>query len=363
MRTLQGQTRYLPGVLAIRYGPRPRSPNASVSFQGGCGGLLTRTFASGIPLGVSLRRAYFAVAAVMNHREPTMYDRILIPTDGSTGTIHASVRGVELAQTFDATIHSLYVVDTRPLNGVQLSDELAVDRAAEDFGRQAVAAVSERAEAAGLDVTESIQTGVPHAEILTYITDNDIDAVVMGTHGRTGAERGALGSTTDRILREADVPVFTVQLAESQGTDIEGNAINYNDILVPTDGSDAAVRAAEHAIGFAEPYGATLHGLYVVDSSIFEFEDAPRSLLGPLREGGQNAVAEIQSMAADASITATNTLAEGRPFEEILEAADDVNAGLIVVGRRGRTGLPEVLLGSTTARLVRLAKPPVLSVT
>lgn len=292
-----------------------------------------------------------------------MYDRILIPTDGSDGTDAAVARGLDVAATYGADVHVLYVVDNRPYDGLDLADEEEVERAALRAGQTAVTAVRERAAEAGLDVTQATRTGVPHAEILGYVDDNDVGLVVMGTHGRTGAELAAVGSTTERILQRSDVPVLTVRLgdvADAEGVTADAS---YDDVLVPTDGSDAAVRAAEHALGLAERYDATLHALYVVDASVFEYGDAPRSLLGPLREGGRKAVSEVEAMGSDASVPVTTRVAEGKPFRRILEHVEEVDADLVVVGRRGRTGLPEVLLGSTTARLVRLADVPVLSVT
>ncbi|HKJ58543.1 MAG TPA: universal stress protein [Halobacteriales archaeon] len=292
-----------------------------------------------------------------------MYDRVLVPTDGSDGTVQAVVRALAVARTFDAEVHVLYVVDTRPFDGIDLADEEEFERVAIQTGRRAITAVRERADEVGLDVSQEVRTGVPHEEIVDYVEANDVDLVSMGTHGRTGAELGALGSTTERVLRRADVPVLTVQLTGGpDGTDGLVD-VAHDDVLVPIDGSDPAVRAAEHAVGFAERTGATLHALYVVDTSIFEYEDAPRSILGTLREGGQKAVSGIEAMGADASVPTTGTVAEGRPFQAILDYARDVDADLVVSGRRGRTGLPEVLLGSTTARLVRLADAPVLSVT
>lgn len=288
-----------------------------------------------------------------------MFNRILVPTDGSDGTGGVMDRAIGLARLFDAAIDTLYVVDTRPYDGVDLGAEADLERSAMAAGRRTVSAVGDRAADAGLDVTETIRTGIPDAEIVTYAAETGADLVVMGTHGRTGTERAALGSTAERALREADIPIVTVRL--TGGADADEGA-SYDDILVPTDGSDPAGRATESAVGFAEPTGATLHAIYVIDSSIFEYENAPRSILGTLRQGGENAATAVERVAADAGLPATRTVVEGNPTEEILAAADERDADLIALGRRGRTGRSDVLLGSTTARVVHLAEVPVLSV-
>jgi len=291
-----------------------------------------------------------------------MYNRILIPTDGSEGTEQAVARAVGIAQTFGSDVHVLYVVDTRPYSGIDLADEEALEQAAIQAGRKAITEIRERVDESGIDLTQATRTGVPHVEILEYTDANEIDLVVMGTHGRTGAELAALGSTTERVLRGVDIPVLTTNLTGGPDDSDAAGYTAYDDILVPTDGSDTAGRAAEHALRFAEQYGATIHALYVVDTSVFNGEDAPRSVLGPLREGGQNAVTEIKAMASEVNIPVSTHLVEGKPAERILDSASEIDADLITMGRRGRTGLPEVPLGRTTERVVRRAETPVLTV-
>lgn len=291
-----------------------------------------------------------------------MYDRVLIPTDGSPGADSGIELGLGLADAFEADVHALYVVDARPYAGAGLDDDALAEHAA-PAARQATAGVVERAAAYGLDVTEAVVTGIPHVAIRDYVERHDVDCAVMATHGRTGVEAAALGSTTERVLQTADVPVLTVRLEPGPTEAATAGAVRFDDVLVPTDGSDAAARAVEHAVGFAERFGGTVHALYVVDTAIFDYEDAPRSLLGTLREGGRRALAEVESLAAEAGVATTTDLVEGRPYREILDYADGVGADLVVLGRRGRTGLPEVLLGSTTARVVRRAEMPVSSVT
>lgn len=292
-----------------------------------------------------------------------MYDRILIPADGSDGSIRAVNRGLGVANSFGADVHVLYVVDNRPFSGIDLADEEELERTARESGRQAITVVRERAADLGLEITQRITVSVPHADIIEYVEDKDIDLVAIGTHGRTGADLAALGSTTERVLQRADVPVLTVRLSGELDQRRGLIEAEVDDLLVPTDGSAASIRAAEHAVGFADHYEATLHALYVVDTSIIEFEDAPRSILGTLREGGENAVSAIESLASEAAISATGSFAEGNPAALILGYADEIDADLLALGRRGRTGLPEVLLGSTTARVVRSSETPVLSVT
>jgi nucleotide-binding universal stress UspA family protein len=142
-----------------------------------------------------------------------MYDRILVPTDGSDGALAALDEAIDLASAFDATIHSVYVVNAsvQPAGVVDGVDVLAT---LEQAGERATAEVAERVEAAGLDVETAVVRGAVHDCVRTYAIDHDVDLLVMGTHGRTGMERALLGSVTEKVVRTAEQPVLTVRADE-----------------------------------------------------------------------------------------------------------------------------------------------------
>ena len=141
-----------------------------------------------------------------------MYDRILVPTDGSDQSERAFEQALDLALTYDAELHLLNVVDVSSLAGE--FDSVAVVDSLEESGRKMTHRLRDRAEEAGVETVETlVREGVPYSTILDYADDNDVDLVVMGTHGRTGLDRYLLGSVTERVVRKSDVPVLTVRSA------------------------------------------------------------------------------------------------------------------------------------------------------
>ncbi|MEF8786998.1 MAG: universal stress protein [Haloarculaceae archaeon] len=139
-----------------------------------------------------------------------MYNDILVPTDGSDGTMGAVQHAIDHATTYDAALHTLYVVDTTV--GVDASAAGTLD-ALEEAGENAIQDVIHKAETAGVDTIEgAVARGAPHQAILDYVDEYDIDLVVMGTHGRTGLDRYLLGSVTEKVVRLSDVPVLTVRM-------------------------------------------------------------------------------------------------------------------------------------------------------
>lgn len=143
-----------------------------------------------------------------------MYDAVLIPTDGSETAAAAVREGVGLAALSGATVHGLYVVDTRDYNTLSESKWLSLEAGLEAEAEAALSALEDAAEAAGVDVTTAVRRGVPQTEILAYADDHDVDVVVMGTHGRTGLDRVLLGSVAESVLRQASTPVHVVRAGE-----------------------------------------------------------------------------------------------------------------------------------------------------
>jgi nucleotide-binding universal stress UspA family protein len=141
-----------------------------------------------------------------------MYETVLVPTDGSEGASAAADRAVDIAGTYGATLHALYVADVRMSPITPEMDADAIEALVEGSGGPPTRAVIERAEDAGVPAVEAILPGVPHETIREYAADHGVDLVVMGTHGRSGLDRYLLGSVTERVLRTVDAPVMTVPL-------------------------------------------------------------------------------------------------------------------------------------------------------
>jgi nucleotide-binding universal stress UspA family protein len=142
------------------------------------------------------------------------YREVLVPTDGSDCANAALTLGADLATVDDATLHLLSVINVTGL-GIDVRADLQMD-AFEESAQKAVADAAATAKDAGVDsVSEAVEIGASvHQTILSYIDDNDVDVVVVGTHGRTGFDRYMLGSVTEKLIRTAPVPVLTVREAE-----------------------------------------------------------------------------------------------------------------------------------------------------
>lgn len=144
-----------------------------------------------------------------------MYDDILVPTDGSESIAQALDHAFVLADRFDATVHTIYVVQAEGIADTldETEFEDVFDRL-DEAGQQAVEAVREQAHAAGHDIEAAVHRGTPDEEIERYAAEHGIDLVVMATEGRTGSAREMLGSVTEGVVRSASIPVLTVNVGD-----------------------------------------------------------------------------------------------------------------------------------------------------
>lgn len=150
-----------------------------------------------------------------------VYERILLPVDGSGHAERATEHAIEFARRYDAELTVLFVVWTGTpyagLEGHGLEVGDYVD-ALEGDGEQLVNAAARKAREAGVtDVRTRIERSSDIGQaILDAIEETESDVVVMGTHGRSGVSRFLIGSVAEEVVRSADVPVMAVSRRDEE---------------------------------------------------------------------------------------------------------------------------------------------------
>jgi nucleotide-binding universal stress UspA family protein len=139
----------------------------------------------------------------------------------------------------------------------------------------------------------------------------------------------------------------------------------YRNIVIATDGSENTQKAISYGIEIAKLSGATIHALYVVDTSSFSsipMDAGWEEMYQILRAEGEKAVFEVKERGEAAGVEVREVLWEGHPSTEIINFAENNDIDLIVMGTLGKTGLDRFLLGSVAEKVVRNSKVPVLVV-
>lgn len=138
----------------------------------------------------------------------------------------------------------------------------------------------------------------------------------------------------------------------------------YQHILVPLDGSDNAQSALQEAIQISRYFGSTLTLMSVVDQGrvIVASGSMPYDLSGELKKQAQQVLETSKQQVEAAGVIATTVVTTGSPKHEIVTYANEHEIELIVIGKSGADAINRLLLGSTTAYVVRNAKERVLVV-
>jgi len=140
--------------------------------------------------------------------------KILYPTDFSDPSACALYYAAEMAKKFDAELVMLHVLlDESQMVSFYLP-QLTVKNLSKDMEEGAKAKMEEFIKDTraldGIEYSTAMVKGIADDEIIKYSKENDIDMIVIGTHGRTGLEHVIFGSTAEKVVRGASCPVLTV---------------------------------------------------------------------------------------------------------------------------------------------------------
>jgi nucleotide-binding universal stress UspA family protein len=193
--------------------------------------------------------------------------------------------------------------------------------------------------------------------LFRLVRDNEIDLLVVGTHGRSGVPKLLMGSVAEKIFRLASCPVLTVGPHASRE---QKGAPSFHRILFATDFSDESLAAASYAVAIAREHQAHLYFLHVLGQ--------PGATTIDLESNSNFVIARMQDLVppgSDLWFRANYSVAFGSPEEQILRFADEHVADLILLGVRAPHGAMNKLthLAHSKARqIVARATCPVLTV-
>lgn len=286
--------------------------------------------------------------------------RIVVPVDFSTHSREAALVACELARASGSSVHLVHAVKPP----VVMAQEFAYPS---DFWQVLREAATKRMDelcevlsSEGVAITTDLVEMEAVATICVESNNEDVDLVVMGTHGYTGWKHAFLGSVTERTLRTISKPVLAVKHVEGK----EEAREPIRKILVATDFSADSDVAMQAALEWAKHLGAEVELLHVVPEpatllAAYSVPGGPE-LLQNMRDAGTEKLAELHERAESTGVTVSSRLDGGDASEGIARRAEEIGAQVIAIGTRGNTGLKHVFLGSVAERVLRLAHCSVL---
>jgi nucleotide-binding universal stress UspA family protein len=293
--------------------------------------------------------------------------RILVPVDFSEPSQRAVEYGLSLALQFKAKLVLTHIVSSSTaLIYTFPTESFAFEKEQAKYAKSMLPDLVPEEYRERADLRTIVKVGEVRSELLGIVKDEEIDLVVMGTHGRKAFERFFLGSLTERMLRKLNVPILTVSHLDPARELHKAGPVPLGHVLYATDLSDNANVGMNFAMDLARGAGARLTVLHVLEAlqTIYwgteggylgnEFESIREDALSRLRMSIPGKGCE--------GLRLNTMITEGDAYREIIRVSDKEKADIIVMNLQGKTLAERALLGSTAERVIRSAHVPVLSI-
>lgn len=281
-----------------------------------------------------------------------MFGRILVPLDGSTLAERALEPALDLAAVnggevilLTAPVYHQYLLTSEAAYGADIPDGSFFDI------RQESAAYLEQLsriyQKPGVTIRTHVADGEAAAVILDIADDDDVDLIVMSTHGRSGVTRWLFGSVTARVLSQAPCPVLVIRHERP-----------VQQVLITLDGSPVSELALEPGFACARPYRALVTLLHVTPVPVAS------DYAAPLRDndGDMPATAfasighyldDVRRRYQALHLPIETVVLTGTPAQAVLDFSETHAQDLIVMATHGHTGLRRWVFGSVTDKVMR----------
>jgi nucleotide-binding universal stress UspA family protein len=264
-------------------------------------------------------------------------EKMLLATDRSAFSEAAVTEAIRFAKQCSTKLYVFSLIESNPEYETIGAEFFQKE---EDEARRDLEAIKQRAAQEGVECEVVLREGEdPSRLIVDEAAGKKVDMIIIGRHGRTGLLKLLMGKVAANVIGHAPCKVLVVPKAAR---------IGYQKILVATDGSDHSTEAASEAIGIVKRTGSSI---LVISAAGSELE----------LEGAKSNVAKIVEMAQKEGIQVKETLTPvGSPHDVIVEIAGGRGVDLIVMGTYGKSGVKQLLMGSTTEKVIGSAGCAVL---
>jgi nucleotide-binding universal stress UspA family protein len=293
---------------------------------------------------------------------------VLFATDFSPTSEAALPYATAICRRFRGTLHMAHVLSDAGLlmmsGGVDYVSMGTIYEDAHNEAKEKLDQVSSRFET--IPHHNYVRHGAVWKNLATIAEENEIDLIVVGTHGRTGLGKLLLGSVAEDILRHASCPVLTVgpQVSgraklpafRSQGTDLAPVELEIRQILFATNFASSAPRIAQEAVWLAEEFHSRITLMHVM-------EDYAR--LGGKPEPVEECLQRLRNLIpkrAELQYIPETLLEFGHAPERILKSAEEREADMIILGARPPAEVGTTHLPSAAHHVIAHAHCPVLTI-
>jgi len=283
-----------------------------------------------------------------------MWEKILVPLDGSNLAELALPYAEELAAAFNSEVFLVYVSEP-----VEDQYRHMHQRYIEDVAGQIRKRIKK--------VSPLVLSGKPAREIIGYAEQNGVGLIIMASHGRSGITPWSTGGVADKVLHVTKIPLLLIKVAKPRQRKPGKRLINS--ILLPLDGSkagEAAVRYVGELMDRLEvevilfgvvPAGQHIRTVGGLDYILFP-EQHLESVKTEAREYLNKAYRRLKRRKGEVRVE----LRVGDIAQEIIKFAEESDVGLIAISSHGHSGIEKWVFGSIANKVLQASNAPVLLV-
>lgn len=270
--------------------------------------------------------------------------RILVPTDFSDHAEYALKVAAQIARDNDGEIYLLHMLELpgQGNDAIGTSSEIPEIMFFMEKAREMLGDIQNEPYLQGIEVTELIQFERAFDGIIKTAKKNDVDLIVMGSHGASGFREMFIGSNTEKVVRTSDIPVLVIKREEQ--------AFNPEKLVFASDFSDEIKAPFAKVVDFANSFNAKLHLAYINTPNDFRSTHAAEKMIHNFAAGFQFKNGYSAHIYNDVNVE-----------KGILHFSNSINADLIGMCTHGRKGLAHFFNGSISEDLVNHAVRPVVT--
>ena len=280
--------------------------------------------------------------------------KILVTLDGSEVAESVLPYIRSLAPSFGSHIYAM--------GSAMGKKDRRVNRLLEDYINRIASSLREE----GLKADPVVLYGSAVDKILDHADKNNIDLIVMATHGRSGISRWWIGSVAEKVISATKTPMLLVPARKADKIKAASKQA-ISKIVVPLDGSDTGQAALPYAEILARELGASINLIQIIPSPGTMDPSMPGGsywikFVEAVSDTAKYYLAGIAEKLSNQGIRITYEVITGDPAYKIAEYAEQAKSSLIAMSTHGRTGIARWVLGSVTDKVLHSSKVPILIV-
>lgn len=287
-----------------------------------------------------------------------MYEKILVPLDGSKLAELALPYAEKLTEAFDSELvlfSSCAPADSKYLHLQQLY-----------IGKMVELVKSHIKEGAKVKIQQATTLGEPAREIVNYAKENNVSLIIMSSHGRSGIMLWAMGSTANKVIQQASTPILLIKAKAASPLE-KGEILNR--ILIPLDGSDTGEAVLPYARELAEKLRAEIillqviaPGKHVHTVGGLDYFLFPEQEVESLKAKASEYLEKVSKKLTGSGIIIKYEVKIGDAAQEIIRFANETDSRLVIISSHGQSNVRQWILGSIANKILQASNTPVLLV-